>query len=71
MNDTSDKDKLLGQLRIDRSEEAPQAGKGWIAAGVAVLVIMAGAAWWWSRASATFEVQIATAAAPAAVRCVP
>lgn len=66
MNDTSDKDKLLGQLRIDRSEEAPQAGKGWIAAGVAVLVIMAGAAWWWSRASATFEVQIATAAAPAA-----
>lgn len=66
MNDTSDKDKLLGQLRIDRSEEAPQAGKGWIAAGVVVLVIMAGAAWWWSRASATFEVQIATAAAPAA-----
>lgn len=66
MNDTSDRDKLLGQLRIDRSEEEPRARKIWIVAGVAALAIVVAAVWWWSRAGAAFEVQIATAAAPAA-----
>ncbi len=66
MNDTRDKDQLLRELRIDRSEDDAPPRAPWIAAGAAVLVLVAGAAWWWSRANAAFEVQVATAAAPAA-----
>jgi RND family efflux transporter MFP subunit len=66
MNDTSDKGRLLGQLRIDRSEDEPPVRTGWIVGGAALLVVAAAGAWWWSRASAAFDVQVATAAAPAA-----
>ncbi len=67
MNDTSDRGKLLGQLRIDRSaDDAPSRG-AWVFGGVAVALVLLGAgAWWWTRANATVEVQVATAAAPAA-----
>jgi len=69
MADTNENDKgrLLAQLRIDRTEERTTPRAMWVAAAVAALLVLAGAAfWWWSRANAALEVELVTAAAPAA-----
>ncbi|MEZ5532459.1 MAG: efflux RND transporter periplasmic adaptor subunit [Steroidobacteraceae bacterium] len=67
MNDTGDKGQLLGQLRIDRSEEDVSTLRPWLAGGLVVLaMIAAGALWWWRSANAPIAVQVAVAAAPAA-----
>ena len=66
MSDSSDREKLLGQLRIDRSEDSGPAGARWAVAGAAALAILGAGAWWWSRANAAVDVQVATAVAPAA-----
>jgi hypothetical protein len=66
MSDSSDREKLLGQLRIDRSEDSGPAGARWAVAGAAALAILGAGAWWWNRANAAVDVQVATAVAPAA-----
>ena len=64
-----EKSDLLQQLRIDRSEERTR-GSGsrvWIGALVALIVVAAlvAGAWWFLRGGTTFEVEAATAVAPA------
>jgi RND family efflux transporter MFP subunit len=67
MNDTSDKGRLLEQLRIDRNEDESPERLPWIAAGALALLVLIGAAFWWWRGSGTvFEVQLSTAALPMA-----
>ncbi|MGE3666891.1 MAG: efflux RND transporter periplasmic adaptor subunit, partial [Steroidobacteraceae bacterium] len=66
MNDSSNREQLLGQLRIDRSDEDVPARVRWILVAGAALAILGGAAWWWKSANAAALVQVATAAAPAA-----
>ncbi|MCW5571838.1 MAG: efflux RND transporter periplasmic adaptor subunit [Steroidobacteraceae bacterium] len=69
MADTNENDKgrLLAQLRIDRTEDNTSARTAWIAGGAVALLVLAGAGlWWWSRANAAVEVELVTAAAPAA-----
>jgi RND family efflux transporter MFP subunit len=63
-----EKADLLHQLRIDRSE--PESGSrgvlGWIIGVVIVLLALgAGGAWWFLHGGKTFEVEAATAVAPA------
>jgi RND family efflux transporter MFP subunit len=64
-----EKSDLLQQLRIDRSEERARgsASRVWIGALVALIVVAALAAggWWFLRGGTTFEVEAATAIAPA------
>jgi RND family efflux transporter MFP subunit len=64
-----EKADLLHQLRIDRGEERSTArgSRVWIGVVVALLVLVALAAggWWWLSGGKTFEVQAATAVAPA------
>jgi RND family efflux transporter MFP subunit len=57
-----DKTALLNQLRIDRGNDGPPAGRTalWVMGGIAALVIVAGAIWWFSR-PAGIPVHIATA----------
>jgi RND family efflux transporter MFP subunit len=57
-----DKTALLNQLRIDRGNDGPPAGRTalWVTVGIAVLVIVAGAIWWFSRPTG-IPVHIATA----------
>ncbi|MCW5803602.1 MAG: biotin/lipoyl-binding protein [Deltaproteobacteria bacterium] len=58
---------MLAQLRIDRTEDNTSARTAWIAGGAVALLVLAGAGlWWWSRANAAVEVELVTAAAPAA-----
>ncbi len=67
MNDTSDKGQLLGQLRIDRSEDDGSARRHWLVGGLAAVVVLsAGAFWGWRSAHAPVAVQVAVASAPAA-----
>ena len=64
-----EKSDLLHQLRIDRSEESSRAtgSRVWIGVVVAALVVAAtgAGAWWYLRGGAAFEVEAATAVAPA------
>jgi RND family efflux transporter MFP subunit len=65
-----EKADLLQQLRIDRSEErsTSRASRVWIGVVVAlvVLALLAGGGWWWlSGGGKMFEVEAATAVAPA------
>jgi RND family efflux transporter MFP subunit len=64
-----EKSDLLHQLRIDRSEERSRAAgsRGWIGVVVAVVIVAAigAGAWWFMRGGAAFEVEAATAVAPA------
>ena len=64
-----EKSDLLGQLRIDRSEDAPRKGGAWAWIGIALAAIMlialAAGSWWWFAGGKTFEVEAATAVAPA------
>ena len=64
-----EKSDLLQQLRIDRSEDRPRGhGSRWVIGGVVallVLIALAAGGWWFLRGGATFEVEAATAVAPA------
>jgi RND family efflux transporter MFP subunit len=63
-----EKADLLQQLRIDRDEERSSRGsRAWIGVVVALVVLAALAAggWWWFAGGKTFEVEAATAVAPA------
>ncbi len=61
----NDKSALLNQLRIDRSSAPPPAERNWtrwLALGIVLLLIAAGAGWWLSRPVA-IPVKVATAQA--------
>jgi RND family efflux transporter MFP subunit len=64
-----EKADLLQQLRIDRGEErsTSRGSRVWIGVVVALVVLVALAAggWWWFAGGKTFEVEAATAVAPA------
>jgi RND family efflux transporter MFP subunit len=63
-----EKSDLLQQLRIDRSEERTRAGGSRLGIGIAVVVVLlalAAGAWWFLRGGTAFEVEAATAVAPA------
>jgi len=49
-----DQSALLNQLRIDRSSEPAPSNRGWVWAGIAVILLAAAglAAWWWLRPGA-------------------
>ena len=64
-----EKADLLQQLRIDRGDERSTArgSRVWIGvvAALVVLVALAAGVWWWFAGGKTFEVEAATAVAPA------
>ena len=64
-----EKADLLQQLRIDRGEEraSSRGSRVWIGVVVAlvVLALVAAGGWWWLAGGRTFEVEAATAVAPA------
>jgi len=64
-----EKSDLLHQLRIDRSEERSRAAgsRVWIGVVVAAVIVAAlgAGAWWYLRGGVAFEVEAATAVAPA------
>ena len=64
-----EKADLLQQLRIDRGDERSTArgSRVWIGvvAALVVLVALAAGVWWWLAGGKTFEVEAATAVAPA------
>jgi RND family efflux transporter MFP subunit len=64
-----EKSDLLHQLRIDRSEERARPRGSNLRIGIAVtllvLAALAAGGWWFLRGGATFEVEAATAVAPA------
>src|SRR6185312_14751248 len=66
---TVEKSDLLNQLRIDRDEErsTSRGSRAWIGVVVAlvVLALLAAGGWWWFAGGKSFEVEAATAIAPA------
>src|SRR4051812_13792381 len=67
--DKVEKSDLLQQLRIDRSEERTRASGSrlWIGVLVALVLVavLAAGAWWYLRGGPAYEVEAATAVAPA------
>lgn len=71
---STDKDALIGQLRIDRDAQRPKRPRGggsggllwWIVAGLALLAIVGLAAWWMIAQPGRIPVKAATAQAASA-----
>ena len=65
-----EKEHLLHQLRIDRSDPEPRSRGVWLGVGIAaillILVVLGAGGWWYLHGGQTFEVEAATAVAPGA-----